>query len=296
MRRHLIILLILISTTLIGQTVYVTDTGSKYHRNGCRYLNKSKNAIELSNAIQAYDPCSVCSPPTKVKQNVKVKDNPKTTTTKQNNSTEKQNTNSIQKKQESEGDYYSRRIEYILDSASKVDNKHPYNVNGKSASNTNTVPVKDMSTDTALLNALARQKKQYEERMKKNGQTSSPIRLDLSNDVIYTESEDEIFTVVEEMPEFPGGSMNMKKYIQSNLVYPPSATKERISGKSFVKFVVNKDGTIGSVQIIKGLSGCKECDDEAVRVVKSMPKWTPGKQSGKPVSVYYNIPITFIPK
>lgn len=103
----------------------------------------------------------------------------------------------------------------------------------------------------------------------------------------------EIFTVVEEMPEFPGGAMEMMKYIQKNIQYPAMAREAGISGKCFLKFVVNGDGNISDVQILKGVAGCPDCDKEAMRVVKSMPKWKAGKQNGRAVPVYFNLPINF---
>jgi protein TonB len=103
----------------------------------------------------------------------------------------------------------------------------------------------------------------------------------------------EIFTVVEEMPEFPGGAMEMMKYIQKNIQYPAMAREAGISGKCFLKFVVGGDGAISDVQILKGVAGCPDCDKEAMRVVKSMPKWKAGKQNGRSVSVFFNLPINF---
>ena len=103
----------------------------------------------------------------------------------------------------------------------------------------------------------------------------------------------EIFTVVEEMPEFPGGSMEMMKYIQKNIQYPAMAREAGISGKCFLKFVVSGDGAISDVTILKGVAGCPDCDKEAMRVVKSMPKWKAGKQNGRAVSVFFNLPINF---
>lgn len=103
----------------------------------------------------------------------------------------------------------------------------------------------------------------------------------------------EVFTVVEEMPEFPGGAMEMMKYIQKNIQYPAMAREAGISGKCFLKFVVNGDGVISDVQILKGVAGCPDCDKEAMRVVKSMPKWKAGKQNGRAVPVYFNLPINF---
>lgn len=110
---------------------------------------------------------------------------------------------------------------------------------------------------------------------------------------VIEEKAPEIFTVVQEMPEFPGGSVEMMKYVQKNIVYPPSAREAGISGKCFIKFVVNEDGKISNVEVLKGVPGCPECDKEAVRVIKSMPAWKPGKQNGKEVKVYFTLPINF---
>ncbi len=113
---------------------------------------------------------------------------------------------------------------------------------------------------------------------------------------VIEEKAPEIFTVVQEMPEFPGGIAEMMKFIQKNIVYPPSAREAGISGKCFLRFVVNEDGKISNVEILKGVPGCPECDKEAIRVVKSMPSWKPGKQNGKEVKVYFQLPINFVIK
>lgn len=112
-------------------------------------------------------------------------------------------------------------------------------------------------------------------------------------EVVVETKAPEVFTVVEEMPEFPGGPAEMMKYIQKNIQYPQMAKEAGLQGKCFLKFVVGGDGDISQVQILKGVPGCSECDKEAIRVVKSMPKWKAGKQSGKPVNVYFNLPINF---
>ncbi len=110
---------------------------------------------------------------------------------------------------------------------------------------------------------------------------------------VIEEKAPEIFTVVEEMPEFPGGPAEMMKFIQKNIVYPNSAREAGISGKCFVRFVVNQDGKVSATEILKGVPGCPECDKEALRVIKAMPSWKPGKQNGKEVRVYYQLPINF---
>jgi periplasmic protein TonB len=102
-----------------------------------------------------------------------------------------------------------------------------------------------------------------------------------------------IFTVVEEMPEFEGGLAAMAKFIQTNLQYPTVAREAGISGKCFLKFIVGGNGQIANVEVLKGVQGCPECDVEAIRVVKTMPNWKGGKQNGRPVNVYYNLPINF---
>ncbi|MDO9000480.1 energy transducer TonB [Sediminibacterium sp.] len=104
----------------------------------------------------------------------------------------------------------------------------------------------------------------------------------------------EIFTVVEEMPEPPGGIAAFYKYVGQTVQYPSMAREAGISGKAHLKFVIEMDGSISDVQILKGVSGCSDCDKEAVRVIKSYPtKWKPGKQNGRAVRVFYNLPVSF---
>ena len=102
---------------------------------------------------------------------------------------------------------------------------------------------------------------------------------------------DTIFSVCEEMPEFPGGTEKFMEYLSSNIKYPEEAKEKGISGRVFIQFVIEKDGSVTNVKVMKGIGAL--CDDEAVRVVKSMPKWKPGKQKGKPVRVNYILPVSF---
>lgn len=100
-----------------------------------------------------------------------------------------------------------------------------------------------------------------------------------------------------EQPEFPGGIIAMLKYIKANTKYPASALENKKSGTCNVKFLVNVNGTISEVTILDGIDNCPECDAEAIRVVKSMPKWKPGKIAGKAVALYYNVNVNFkLPK
>jgi len=105
--------------------------------------------------------------------------------------------------------------------------------------------------------------------------------------------EPQIFEVVEEPASFPGGMEALKKYLSDNLVYPATAKKTGISGKVYLKFIVSDKGDISNVKIMRALPACPECDKEAARVVKNMPKWAPGKIKGKAVNSYYSLPITF---
>lgn len=105
--------------------------------------------------------------------------------------------------------------------------------------------------------------------------------------------EDVIFMVVEDMPEFPGGELELRKYIQKNVVYPEMAKEAGVEGTVYVTFVVGRDGKVRNVKVARGIPGGKSCDKEAVRVVESMPAWTPGKQRGKAVSVNYTLPVKF---
>src|SRR5688572_20822565 len=103
--------------------------------------------------------------------------------------------------------------------------------------------------------------------------------------------EDVIFTVVEQQAAFEGGFEAMAKFIAKNMKYPAQARRMGIEGSVFVSFVVDKEGNISDPQVIKGISA--DCDKEAIRVVKLMPPWKPGKQNGKPVKSRFVLPIKF---
>ena len=103
--------------------------------------------------------------------------------------------------------------------------------------------------------------------------------------------EQEIFQIVEEMPSYPGGEQKLMEYVAKNIKYPQIARETGIQGRVFVGFVVEPDGSVSNVKVLRGIGG--GCDEEAVRVVKSMPKWKPGKQRGKAVRVSYMLPVNF---
>ena len=114
---------------------------------------------------------------------------------------------------------------------------------------------------------------------------------DVTDIKINKADADTIFDVVEVAPEFPGGMDQMAKYLSENIKYPEEAKDKGISGRVYIEFVIEKDGAVSNVKVMKSIGG--GCDEEGVRVVKAMPKWKPGMQKGKPVRVHYVLPIFF---
>ena len=104
--------------------------------------------------------------------------------------------------------------------------------------------------------------------------------------------EEQIFTIVEDQPTFPGGDAALMQYLTNNLRYPTMAREAGIQGTVFVTFVVERDGSITDVRVLRGVGG--GLDEEAVRVVRNMPRWTPGRQRGQAVRVQFNLPIRFV--
>jgi periplasmic protein TonB len=101
----------------------------------------------------------------------------------------------------------------------------------------------------------------------------------------------EIFTVVEDQPNFPGGDEARILYLKDNIKYPQMARESGIQGTVYVTFVVERNGSVTDVKVLRGIGG--GCDEEAIRVIQNMPKWNAGKQRGKPVRVQFNMPIKF---
>jgi len=120
---------------------------------------------------------------------------------------------------------------------------------------------------------------------------NKPAEAAVTNQQKANTTDEPVFVVVEQMPEFPGGEVALKKYIANEVKYPVDAAKAGIHGKVFVNFVVNKEGKVINPKIARGVS--PSLDKEALRVVGGLPKWTPGKQKGENVAVSYTIPIQF---
>ena len=108
---------------------------------------------------------------------------------------------------------------------------------------------------------------------------------------VVDDKPEEIFHSVEQMPQFPGGDAALMKYLASHINYPPMAAENNVQGKVILQFVVGKDGRVGEVLVARSVD--KDLDKEAMRVVKSLPKFSPGRQNGRPVSVWYTLPVQF---
>ncbi|MBP7496929.1 MAG: energy transducer TonB [Bacteroidales bacterium] len=106
-----------------------------------------------------------------------------------------------------------------------------------------------------------------------------------------SEAETDIYLAVEEMPSFPGGEFARIRFIQQNVKYPFAAVKNHIEGKVIISFIIEKDGSVSNIKLSNSIGG--GCDEEALRVVRLMPKWIPGRQKGNPVRVQFNMPVNF---
>jgi periplasmic protein TonB len=128
--------------------------------------------------------------------------------------------------------------------------------------------------------------------------TSTTVNGDINDTMTYVEppvdivpAETKVFVIVEEPPMFPGGDNALLDYIRKNTIYPVEAVENNIEGRVILKFVVNPDGSVGKIELLKRVDPL--LDQEAIRVVGTIPKFRPGKQSGVPVSVWYSVPVLF---
>jgi len=117
------------------------------------------------------------------------------------------------------------------------------------------------------------------------GQEGEPKTSPMSPDMVYE--------FVDEPADFPGGMDSLRRFLSYNLKYPKRAIDKNLQGKCYIVFVVTDSGTIGDVKVKKGVPNCPECDEEAIRVIKLMPHWKPGKVKNKNVNSYFSLPISF---
>ena len=127
--------------------------------------------------------------------------------------------------------------------------------------------------------------------VKGNDEENGKDIADLEDHKLIVASEDEVFQVVEQAPEYPGGMAALMKWIGKEIKYPSIAQEMNIEGRVIVQFVIGRDGSVRDVQVLRTVD--PTLDKEAVRVVKAMRKWIPGRQRGEPVSVRFTLPITF---
>ena len=107
----------------------------------------------------------------------------------------------------------------------------------------------------------------------------------------HVEEKNKVFYILEQMPSFPGGTVQLMKWLAEHVQYPAGALKTGVQGRVIIAFVVERDGSITDVNVVRSVD--PSLDKEAARVVRNMPKWIPGKQNGAPVRVKYNVPVTF---
>lgn len=108
---------------------------------------------------------------------------------------------------------------------------------------------------------------------------------------VVSQKNDKVFDVVEQMPEYPGGMQALFEFLKQNIKYPEDAQKQKVEGRVLAKFVVETDGSISNIEVVK--HAFPSLDAEAERVIQSMPKWMPGKQKGQPVRVKFVLPVSF---
>ena len=124
--------------------------------------------------------------------------------------------------------------------------------------------------------------------------TANAQKIVVKKKATTQDTSQKVYDVVEQMPSFPGGQAEMMRYLAKNAKYPKDAYEQKISGRVLVQFVVEKNGSISNVKIMKSIF--PSLDKEAMRLVKNMPRWTPGKQNGKAVRVKYTVPVSFHPQ
>lgn len=122
------------------------------------------------------------------------------------------------------------------------------------------------------------------------------LGLVLTNSVLSQDNKptnEKAEAAVEEAAEYPGGYGEMMKFIAKHLVYPPEAVKANIEGKLNLRFIVEKNGKISTIKVVKAIPNCPQCSVNIIKVIKKMPKWKPGKVNGKVVRSYFDLPVSF---
>ncbi len=120
----------------------------------------------------------------------------------------------------------------------------------------------------------------------------NPDKVNVSENINYVPQRP-IYSMVEKMPEYVGGEIKRKEFIRKNLNFPQKEKDAGITGTCYLTFVINENGSISDIKVLRGVKDCKSCDEEAMKVIKNMPNWIPGEQAGEKKRVQYNLPIYF---
>lgn len=144
---------------------------------------------------------------------------------------------------------------------------------------------------TTVIEIVEDEKEIEEELIIEDMDVDEDTEIEFIEEEVEEVAEEQIFTIVEQMPSFPGGDAELMKYLGKNTKYPAIAKDAGIQGTVYVTFVVDKNGKVQDAKVLRSIGG--GCDEEAIRVVEKMPDWSPGKQRGKTVPVQYNLPIRF---
>jgi len=144
---------------------------------------------------------------------------------------------------------------------------------------------------TTVIEIVEDEKEIEEELIIEDMEVDENTEIEFIEEVREEVVEEQIFTIVEEMPSFPGGEAAMMKYLANNIKYPAIAKDANIQGTVYVTFVVNEKGEVKDVKVLRSIGG--GTDEEAIRVVQNMPKWKPVKERGNAVNAQYNLPIRF---
>ncbi|MDR2084562.1 MAG: energy transducer TonB [Bacteroidales bacterium] len=154
-------------------------------------------------------------------------------------------------------------------------------------------PPKQMVPTTTLLNIVENEVEIETDiivdvEMDENFELDEYVPIEIDDEEVH---EEEIFLIVEKQPEFPGGDAARLRYLRDNVKYPQMAKESGIQGTVWLQFVIEPDGSVSNVRVVRGIGG--GCDEEAIRVIKNMPKWSPGEQRGRKVRVQFSMQVKF---
>jgi len=200
------------------------------------------------------------------------------------------NWHDIQKVGALEAHFFIQNDQLALLSLSKTYDDETYTWENPSPAATNILQ-KERQKERERLVELKRRNEEVRLAVEELREGQEPKPLEEGVEEYRAIEEEDIFTNAEQMPQFPGGDKEMMNYLSNNMKYPTIAQEQGIQGTVVIRFVVGKTGKIRDIAVVRSLE--PSCDKEAIRVIKSMPQWISGRQNGKPVNVYYTLPVRF---